>query len=162
MSKILVRSSSFVLILSLLLAQFGLTSARADANFAITSTADAVDATPGDGQCLTNANDCTLRAAVQEANALSGPDTITLQAGEYKLALAGSFEDDAATGDLDITDDLTITGVGMNATIINADGLDRAFHQFGGSLTLSDLTVQTGLSSPGGGLLVDGVSLLEN
>src|SRR5688500_7781830 len=104
MSKILVRSFSVFLILSILLAQFGLTPARADANFAVTSTADAVDVTPGDGQCLTDANECTLRAAIQETNALSGPDMITLWAGTYTLALAGAGEDAAATGDLDITD----------------------------------------------------------
>ena len=162
MSKILVRSSSFVLILSILLAQFGLKTALAAPDLTVTSTADAVDIAPGDGVCATDANECTLRAAVQEANAFSGPDMITVPEGTYKLALAGSFEDLAATGDLDITQDLTITGAGMNATIIDADSLDRAFHQFGGSLTLSDLTVQNGLASPGGGLLVDGVSLLEN
>ena len=162
MSKILVRSSSFVLILSLLLSQFGLKPARAAANFAVDSVADAVDALPGDTRCETAAGKCTLRAAVQEANALSGADTITVPAGTFLLTLAGSYEDEAATGDLDIKESLTISGAGMASTIIDADNLDRALHQIGGTLTLSDLTVQNGLASPGGGLLVDGVNTRED
>jgi CSLREA domain-containing protein len=164
MSKILVRSSSFFLILSILLSQFGLKPARAAENFLVNSTADAVDATPGDGLCLTDqvVPVCTLRAAVQETNALTGPDTITLWPGTYTLALAGAFEDEAATGDLDITDDLTITGAGMTTTVIDANSLDRALHQLGGSLILSDLKIQNGLANPGAGLLVDGVSIMEN
>ena len=161
MSKILVRPSSFVLILSLLLAQFGLTPARADATFAVTSTADAVDVTPGDGQCLTVANECTLRAAVQEANELPGPDTVTLWPGTYTLALAGAFEDDAATGDLDITDDLTITGAGATVTVLDPNDLDRALHVVSGSLTLSDLKVQNGTANPGGALKVDSNAIIN-
>jgi CSLREA domain-containing protein len=38
-------------------------------SFTVTSTIDAVDAVPGDGVCATAANQCTLRAAIQEANA---------------------------------------------------------------------------------------------
>ena len=52
------------------------------ATFVINATGDAVDATPGDGICdtggLNSAGDteCTLRAAIQEANAFAGGDTI--------------------------------------------------------------------------------------
>ena len=161
MSKILVRSSSFVLILSLLLAQFGLRQARAAANFLVNSTTDAVDLVR-DGACATATGDCTLRAAVQEANWVSGADTITVPAGTYTLTLAGAFEDEAATGDLDITESVTINGAGMASTIIDANNIDRALHQIGGTLILSDLTVQNGLASPGGGLLVDGVNVRED
>ena len=46
--------------------------------FTVNSTGDGTDATPGDGQCDTGgtnsqgADECTLRAAIEEANALSG------------------------------------------------------------------------------------------
>jgi len=44
----------------------------------VNSTADAVDASPGDSVCQTStANECTLRAAIMEANALAGPEIIT-------------------------------------------------------------------------------------
>ena len=79
MAKNLVRSFSIVIILTILLAQFGLRPAAADANFVVNSTADMVDAEPGDGLCETDiTGDCTLRAAVQEANAFAGVDTITV------------------------------------------------------------------------------------
>src|ERR1700675_908151 len=78
---------------------FGVAAGARAANFTVTSTADAVDATPGDGVCATATAACTLRAAIQEANALSGADSITVPAGTYTLALLGAGEDAAATGD---------------------------------------------------------------
>jgi CSLREA domain-containing protein len=51
------------------------------ATFNVNSAVDAVDAVPGDGVCATAGGQCTLRAAVQEANALPGADTISLPAG---------------------------------------------------------------------------------
>src|SRR5262245_38264714 len=81
--------------------------------FTVETIEDAVDLNPGDGVCETTVgpnNACTLRAAIQEANALPGPNTIHMPAGTYTLSLAGGDEDAAATGDLDITGDLTIEG----------------------------------------------------
>jgi CSLREA domain-containing protein len=100
----------------------------AGAAFTVDSTTDAVDANPGDGACASAAGDCTLRAAIQETNALAGADAITLPAGTYTLTIAGANEDAAATGDLDITDDLTLTGAGRDVTVIDANQLDRVMH----------------------------------
>lgn len=83
------------------------------ATFTVDITADAV---PGDGICATAAGACSLRAAVQEANALAGPDTIDLPAGTYVLTLAGPAEDASASGD-DVHDTLTITGAGAATTM---------------------------------------------
>jgi CSLREA domain-containing protein len=41
-------------------------------NFTVDSTTDAVDAVPGNGICADASKNCTLRAAIQEANALGG------------------------------------------------------------------------------------------
>jgi CSLREA domain-containing protein len=46
------------------------------ATFTVNSTADDPDASPGNGVCQTAGGQCTLRAAIQEANALAGPHTI--------------------------------------------------------------------------------------
>lgn len=46
------------------------------ATFTVNSTADDDDASPGNGVCQTAGGACTLRAAIQEANALAGPHTI--------------------------------------------------------------------------------------
>ena len=51
----------------------GLTACAPEVTFTVTSSADAVDASPGDGTCATATGDCSLRAAVQEANRASVP-----------------------------------------------------------------------------------------
>jgi len=118
--------------------------------FAVNSTADAVDATPlGDGRVdvapATPGDQITLRAAIQEANARLGHDTIQLPAGTYALSIAGLHEDNAARGDLDVRGDLTITGAGPATTIINAAGIDRALHVLAGiTLEISGVTITGG------------------
>lgn len=157
MATKLVRIFSIVSILTILLAQFGLSPASADGDFIVNSTADRVDAYPGDGACETDVSgECTLRAAVQEANALEGADTVTLPAGTYTFTNEGAGEDNASTGDLDIFDALTITGAGMESTVIDANGLDRAFQVFSWDVAFSELRIQNGLASPGGAILVNG------
>jgi CSLREA domain-containing protein len=107
----------------------GIVLTYANSAIAVTSTADAVDAVPGDGKCETAAASpvCTLRAAIQEANARIGADAIILPPGTYTLTRAGINEQAAATGDLDILGELTITGGGAASTTINANGIDRVF-----------------------------------
>lgn len=157
MANKLVRIFSLVSILSILLTQFGLSPVSADSNFVVNSTADMVDAYPGDGLCETDVTgDCTLRAAIQEANAWEGADTISLPAGTYTLTQEGAGEDNSSSGDLDISGPLTITGVGMGETVIDANGLDRAFEVFSWNVAFSDLTIENGLASPGGAILVNG------
>ncbi len=82
------------------------------ATFTVNSPLDMVDVNPGDGVCdaFRGQRVCTLRAAIQESNALPGPDTVILPAGVYTLTIAGAGEDAAATGDLDITENLTLNG----------------------------------------------------
>jgi CSLREA domain-containing protein len=90
------------------------------ANLTVDSTTDAVDSNPGNGSCATAGGFCSLRAAIQEANALAGADTITLPAGTYTLTITGTAEDLAATGDLDITEAVVISGASVATTIIQA------------------------------------------
>jgi CSLREA domain-containing protein len=127
-------------------------TARA-ASFTVDSIADAVDANPGDGACGDLTGKCTLRAAIMETNALAGADTIVLPAGTYTLAIAGAGEDAAATGDLDITDEVTITGAGQSTTIIDGGGVDRVIHVLIGShADIAGVTVQNGVANEGGGI----------
>lgn len=105
---------------------------------------------------VNNDGDCSLREAVIAANgdtavdacpAGNGADTIILPAGEFVFSLAGTGENAAATGDLDITDDLTLVGAGPNDTFIDANGIDRVFELFNGSqATISTLTMRGGNS----------------
>src|SRR5687768_2689782 len=69
----------------------------------VNSTLDRADINPGDGVCQTGtAGQCTLRAAIQEANSLPGPDVISLPAGVYELQIPTLNEDLDGTGDFDI------------------------------------------------------------
>ncbi len=96
----------------------------------------------------------TLREAIIAANGRAGADTITLAAGTYVLDLAGAGEDDAATGDLDITDALTIVGAGSGQTIIDASALsDRVFEIFTATVSITGVTITGGsVAGDGGGL----------
>jgi CSLREA domain-containing protein len=131
--------------------------------FTVNSAADDVDAGPGNGACASASGACTLRAAIQEANALAGTDMIVLPAGTFRLTLVGAGDDAGATGDLDILQSVDIAGAGREATIIDGLGADRVFHVVGASaLTLSNLTVRNGDASGsfGGGVLNVGPSPL--
>lgn len=129
--------------------------------FGVDSTLDEPDATPGDGSCASTPSGlCTLRAAVQEANALAGSDTIALPVGVYTLTVSGRGEDLCATGDLDILESVTIQGAGTATTIIDANSLDRAFQVFSpAAVTISELTVQAGDSGPGLGASGGGIAM---
>lgn len=94
--------------------------------FDVNTEVDSVDAIPGDGDCADANGACSLRAAIMEANVLPGRQRIELAAGTYALSLEGAGENAAASGDLDILDDLDLIGAGAMATVIDADGIDRA------------------------------------
>ncbi len=121
---------------------------------------DQVDATPGDGICETGSGnqECTLRAAIQEANALDGMDTIEIPAGTIVLTRAGAGENLSVTGDLDVTDPIRIVGAGISQTIIDANALDRVFHlSTTGRIEMQGLTIRNGSAggSSGGGILLE-------
>jgi CSLREA domain-containing protein len=126
------------------------------ATFRVDSTADVVDATPGDGVCASAGGSCTLRAAVQEANALPGPDRIRVPAGAYVLTRGGALEDGAVTGDLDLHGRVRVVGAGVGETVIDGSGLDRVFDvQPNARVTLAKLAVRggdAGGSDLGGGI----------
>lgn len=137
--------------------------------FTVDSFADTPDALPGDGLAQDSSGATTLRAAIMEANALAGTDQLVLSAGTYTLDLAGRLEDLAATGDLDITDDLIISGPGAHLTTLDAAGLDRLFHVHSGvtfqltgvSLTGGDTgTTGTSVQLSGGALANEGQATL--
>ena len=83
------------------------------ASFTVTRSDD-----PAPNQC--QPDDCSLREAVIAANASIGvADSISLPAGTYNLTLGASGEDDAAEGDLDVVDGVTINGAGAASTVVD-------------------------------------------
>jgi CSLREA domain-containing protein/uncharacterized repeat protein (TIGR01451 family) len=103
-----------------------------DPTFTVNTTADTVTA---NGCAPGNPNTCSLREAIIEANASAGADTIMVPAGTYQLTIApaaGADPHDATTGDLDITDAVSIVGANSATTIIEAgatagSGIDKIF-----------------------------------
>ncbi len=135
------------------------------ATFTVNSDVDAVDADLSDGQCLTAGSVCSLRAAVQQANAdTSTADTISIQPGAYKLTLPGdNGEDDPLSGDLDVKGNVTIVAQDGPGTVkIDGNNASRIFEVWGGggSVLLDGLVIQNGgapsnsVNSTGGGIRV--------
>jgi CSLREA domain-containing protein len=134
--------------------------------FVVTSTADRVDANPGDGLCRTDADTCTLRAAIMEANASPGDDTIQLGSGTHSLGLSSLNEDDPETGDHDIQETVAIVGAGTASVIDGgppdpnapgSPGMDRLLeiHPTTKTVILRDLTLQEGYSAEDGGAIMN-------
>src|SRR6267378_3746847 len=140
--------------------------------YTVNNTADLPDADPADGVCRTANGNCTLRAAIMQANFTAGANTIILPTGTYTLTRAG-FDDDALVGDLDIKHDLTIQGAGSGVTIIDGNGSvthDRVFQILSTvqNVTLSGMTIRNGesLNSTvgvigGGGLYIEGAGAVH-
>lgn len=140
----------------------------------------ASDASPGNGVCSSSGRACTLRTAAQEANALPGPDTIVVPVGAVSLALAGTFENAAATGDIDLTEDVTVVGHGARRSTIGGGDVDRIFEvRPGVAAAIRNVTLRDGKSpvdttdglheaEGGGGILnwgtltVEGASVVDN
>lgn len=122
--------------------------------FPVNAGEDINDLTPGDGLCVAYliVNPpfvlpfCSLRGAIEEANAYPGRDVIELPSAVFNLNIPGDSEDNAATGDLDIHDSLTIIGKGADKTIIDGRALDRIFHITDSKVevTIKDLSIING------------------
>ena len=135
------------------------------ATFFVNSYADFSDSTP-DAVCDDGTGHCSLREAIQEANALAGLDTIYLPPGTYEMTIGGSNEDGCLTGDLDIFDDVSI--IGIQATRIESQ-VGRVMHIISGNVSMTGLTmaegdgaVETGSQEAGGAVYNGGGILTLN
>src|SRR6476620_2543935 len=129
--------------------------------FTVNSPVDVSDASPGNGICETAPGNgaCTLRAAIQESNALAGIDQINLPPNSYVLSLVS---------ELAITDSLTITGGGASNTIIDGNRSARPDSRvlvLGSVVTvnISGVTIRNGgTGDVGGGVFNAGTLTLTN
>ncbi len=155
---ILLGMSLCVALILILLAVKPASVAYAD-TFTVDTSDDTVDATPGDGLCGDAGGDCSLRAAIMEANAMISDDTIILTSGVYTLTLSGSGEDNSLTGDLDVvTGTLIISGAGALNTVVDGNQLDRVLHVQSGAVVrvynvalTNGKTANVGLNGESGG-----------
>jgi CSLREA domain-containing protein len=159
------KSNSWrVALLTPLLGVFVSASAQA-AVFTVNSSADVVDTNPGNGVCETAPGNgvCTLRAAIQEANALAGADEIILPSlpppNSYLLTIAT---------ELGITGNLTITGGGASTTIIDGNKSVRPNGRVlvigsGITVNINGVTIRNGGTGiTGGGIFNGGTLTLTN
>jgi len=105
--------------------------------FPVTKTDDT-----NDGVCDA---DCSLREAIDAANANPGADDVPVPAGTYLLTL----------GRLTILDDVSVAGAGQMNTIVDGNASDRVFdiEAIAGAVELVGVAIQNGNSdSQGGGI----------
>ena len=63
-------------------------TAQSGLTFVVNSTGDGADSAPGNGVCAASGGVCTLRAAIEEANATAGHDTIRFAIGSGLQTIA--------------------------------------------------------------------------
>ena len=139
---------------------------RAAATFTVNSLADTPDAAPGNGVCADAGGLCTLRAALQEANAFAGDDTIN-------FSVTGAIN---LTGILpNITSNININGPGSGSLTVRRDtgGDYRIFFIDNRVVSISGMTITNGKTpdgaagtgqegGPGGGIRQSGGELTLN
>jgi hypothetical protein len=126
--------------------------------FTVTDPSDAPDSNLGDHVCSAGLNGCTLRAAVMQAEHDGGGHIVLSSGvGDYTLSIPPGDESlpnhvpVGATGDLDISTPITVTGDGPANSVIAGNGTFRIFDvHFTGDLTLSGVTLQNGAGDPDG------------
>jgi CSLREA domain-containing protein len=146
---------AFMALLAAVVASLFVVSQARATIFVVDSTADTTDANTADGVCAAAGGGCTLRAAIVQANALMGADTITLPAGTYSTA-----------SDLTISTNLTINGEGARVTRITGPGSGIVVRATGsGEVALSGMTIgggAMGMYVAGTELTLDRVTISGN
>lgn len=175
MQKLACLSVSMIMAVGVVLAgwatPFGMAPVRAATILSVNNTVDAVDLNPGDGVCragVSSAQKCTLRAAIMEANALAGTDSIILPAGTYTLTLDGNAsadnDDTSASGDLDAFDLILRGTTNAPAIIQGGTGWSERILEISDS-SISAISIRGGNTSDcdgGGGVLVREATTFTN
>ena len=161
MAKTLTRPFHMITMLAILLSQVGILPVAAAVTFTVNSTVDVADVTPGDGICETTiaGGVCTLRAAIQEANALGGSNIIELQSSAlYTLTLFDLQESRL----LIANNDLTINGHSAVLQPDSSNGGRNFLVNSNASLAINDLTIQGGSTSGIAGDPGNGAGIYNN
>ena len=141
------------------------------ATFNVNTTNDTDDVNPGDGVCADSDGNCSIRAALEEANALGlanpamGTTQVNVPANTYTLTMATSLPATDPAG-------LDIVGAGAGSTVIQQPAsptarvltVSEASSTLGANVMLSGVTIQGGAASDdvGGGIAVaDAIDLLQ-
>ena len=128
--------------------------------FTVNSIGDTSDIAPGNGACADANGQCTLRAAIEEANSFLGDDTINFSViGTINLTSALPV----------LSSNITITGPGSNfLTVRRNTGGNYRILQTSGTVNISGVTITNGrtpdavtedIAPSGGGIWQTGGSL---
>ncbi len=118
-------------------------AAHAATTFTVNSTGDGADNNLADNVCNDSGGNCTLRAAIQQANATAGTDTINFSVNGT-INLTGALPD--------VTSNVSIVGPGSGLLTVRRDtgGNYRIFTIVNGvTASISGLTVSNGRSADG-------------
>ena len=136
------------------------------ATFTVNSTADAVDAAPGDGVCATAGAVCTLRAAIQESNAFAGTDTVAFNiagAGPHTIQPTSALPSISESVIIDGTTEPDFTGtpiIELNGLLAGIGTNGLVISSSGGNSTIRGLAIQSfvqnGILLQGGNNLIAG------
>jgi CSLREA domain-containing protein len=130
--------------------------------FVVNDNGDANDAVPGDAVCATAGGVCTLRAAIQEANAEFGCGTIDINFGGVTSPI------DLSSALPDMNHNVNLNGPGANQLTIQRSTTPgtaefRIFTISSGRLvSISGLTISNGSNVNGGGILNSGTLTINN
>ncbi len=87
-----------------------------------------------------------------------GANTIVLPAGRYELTIAPEAGDGASSGDLNVSEPVTISGAGKETTIVKQTKTDRVVHVESVGVKIAGVAIEGGhapSSEDGGGILID-------
>ena len=121
----------------------------------VNTFSDGRDAAPGNSVCevTQGQGDCSLRAAIDEANVTGIRVDIAVPAGIYPLTLMAQYDDDAnAVGDLDLTSPAPVVGIhGVGGDAVIDASIDGTGDRIDGALDVQSGTVGiVSLSTTGG------------
>jgi len=143
------RSRLTGICLATVAATLALGGSAAAAVFQVDTTGQGADASPGNGICADAGGGCSIRAAVQEANALGGPDEVRVPPGNYPITQVH----------LQITSSLRLVGTGgarQTTLTAGAPSVNRILQiTGGGTVTVEGLTF-TGVTGTGPAVDIDG------
>ncbi|WP_455202599.1 choice-of-anchor D domain-containing protein [Kaarinaea lacus] len=144
-------SSKIINIVTVVFLLFAVALPVHSANFTVDSLLDNADAFVGDNVCDDGSGACTLRAAIQEANVLSGDDYIDISVtGTITLASALPA----------IVERVSITGPGADQLTVSGANAIRPFQISTTNVKLTGLTISdgraiTGSPPRGGGIYIE-------
>ncbi|NET44443.1 Ig-like domain-containing protein, partial [Okeania sp. SIO2B3] len=141
-------------------------------SFTVNNIGDVGDLNPGNGIVDTALGNgvVTLRAAIQEANALAGDNTINFDPNlSGQIILSNTDSEFDGNADLDITSNIIIDGLGANNLTISGGNISRVFDiqaLIPPTVTINNLTIADGSvigTEEGGGIRnIEGNVTLNN